>query len=346
MHTSDRALLGELQQATLGVLAATVGPGKDVALLDAPNLRNVGDSLIWAGQREYFRRLGLRTRYVADRRIYDPAAVRAALPSGGTILLNGGGTFGDLWETHQSHREQIASDLPDYKIVQLPQSVWFQSAQRAHQANRLLGAHPDFHLLVRDRESAARARAQLPDIATSYCWDMALGWRPPQARTEAGRDGVLVLARTDLEGTSGLSSADLANALGRPVPSVDWHNRGVAKAAWHTLRLVPRFVHRFALLRRPAFHRPTTAALAGINRINIDGGVRLVRGAGLMVVDRLHAHILAVHLGIPHVLLDNSYGKVKAVYDDYTGQFSTAHYARDVDEAIALAADLHDKSRR
>ncbi|MCF4122238.1 polysaccharide pyruvyl transferase family protein [Antribacter sp. KLBMP9083] len=343
-RTSDSVLLDELRQATSDALAAVVGTGKDVVLLDAPNQRNVGDSLIWAGEVEYFRRLGLRTRYVADRRSYDPAALRASLRPGGTVLIHGGGNFGDLWETHQSHREQIASDLPDYRIVQLPQSIWFQSPARAQRANRLLGAHPDFHLLVRDRESAARAAAQLPDVSTSYCWDMALGWRP--ARPVTRGTGVLVLARSDHEGTSGLSSADLTGALDRPVPSVDWQNRGLAEGAWHALRLVPRLVHRFPVLRRPALRPLTTAAITGINRINIDGGVRLLGGAGLVVVDRLHAHILAVHLGIPHVLLDNSYGKLKAVYDDYTGRFSTAHYARDLDEAIALAADLHDQSRR
>lgn len=113
-------------------------------------------------------------------------------------------------------------DFPDHKIVQLPQSVWFTSAERAQQANRVLGAHPDFTLLVRDRESEGRAAAQLPDVARRYCWDMALGWTPPSGKLRQRKGGVLVLARTDSEGASGLGNMDVETALGHDVVVADW----------------------------------------------------------------------------------------------------------------------------
>ena len=43
---------------------------------------------------------------------------------------------------------------------------------------------------------------------------------------------------------------------------------------------------------------------------------------GLVVTDRLHAHILSLLLDIPHVLLDNSYGKVAGFADQWTGDYA------------------------
>ena len=40
-------------------------------------------------------------------------------------------------------------------------------------------------------------------------------------------------------------------------------------------------------------------------------------------------------LGIGHVMLDNNYRKLGAVFDDYTGVFSTATYCTDLGEARA-----------
>jgi pyruvyl transferase EpsO len=51
---------------------------------------------------------------------------------------------------------------------------------------------------------------------------------------------------------------------------------------------------------------------------------RLVRGCvmlsqgRLVVTDRLHAHILCLMMGIPHVLVDNNYGKVRSFVDTWT----------------------------
>ena len=55
--------------------------------------------------------------------------------------------------------------------------------------------------------------------------------------------------------------------------------------------------------------------------------------------------MLSVLLDIDHVLVDNNYGKLRAVYQDYSGGFSRAHYAKSVDDALAFAATLADSPR-
>jgi exopolysaccharide biosynthesis predicted pyruvyltransferase EpsI len=337
VRAEDRATLADLRSRTIDVLVDVIGRGTTVALLDAPNQRNVGDSMIWAGEVEYFKALDLNVVHVTDLESYDQTAVRSVLPTDGVILIHGGGNVGDLWRGHQRHREQIARDFRDHRIVQLPQSVWFAEEKYAVNANRILGAHPDFTLLVRDHETEARAAAQLPDVPRRFCWDMALGWTPSVRRTRPRTPSVLLLARTDHEGRSNLADLDLSG-LGHPTMVRDWTSAELDTLGWRLARLIPKTARRWPRLKRSRLFRPLLqASFTWINRANVRSGVRLYEGRRLVVVDRLHAHILALLMGIDHVLLDNSYRKLGAVFDDYTGRFTTGSYAHDDAEAVELA---------
>ena len=69
-------------------------------------------------------------------------------------------------------------------------------------------------------------------------------------------------------------------------------------------------------------------------------GCSLMASARVVVTDRLHAHILCVLLGVPHVLLDNSYGKVRGFYEAWTSECSFARWADSADEALIEARAL------
>lgn len=342
---ADSVYLHDLRDATEHTLREAIGEFRDVAILDAPNQTNVGDSLIWAGELAYLHRLGLRLRYVADISSYDPAALRRAMPSG-VVLLHGGGNFGDLWTGHQDHREQIVRDLPDYRLVQLSQSIFFSSASRAAQADAVIGAHPDFRLLIRDSLSMERAAQQLPSLRPTYCQDMALGFDPPHVqRTSSGRD-LLIIARQDKEATSGLH--DVGDAWGPDivVTSTDWHSEGWLAIRYRAARRAMRLHHFLVRVRRRLGWTPilpqtiVRRLIASINETNIAGALRWYAAADLVVVDRLHAHVLALLLGIDHVALDNNYRKIGGVFDDYTGRFSTANYATDTTVAQERVREL------
>lgn len=345
LNDADRSYLGGIQDATREVLRKVIGDATPVAIVDAPNQRNVGDALIWLGELEYLRSLGLKIEYVADLWSYDAKALRKAMPTG-VILLHGGGNFGDLWIGHQILREIVATDFPDYKIVQLPQSIHFEDAQRAKLADEVLGRHPDLTVLVRESQSLGRAQQSLPNVAVEFCYDMALGWTPSKIPDRDER-GLLAIARADVEASSSLDSVDEDWIVGQHLTVTDWGPRGMSSVAWHGARSLTR-VHRFyARARRKLPYLPVnlpdkfgTWALARTNSANVSGAVDLYSHARVIVTDRLHAHVLAALLGKPHVVLDNSYGKVSGIFQEYTGQFSTARYAADLDTARGVAASL------
>lgn len=343
---SDVDHLAFIRSSTEATLRAAIGGPQDVALLDAPAQINVGDSLIWQGQLAYMERLGYRVRYISDNQSYDPARLRKALPDGGTVLLRGGGNFGDLWVGHQDHRERVAQDLPDFPIVQLTQSVMFRDPARAVQANRILGEHPSFKLLVRDDLSLERASAALPDVPMAPAMDMALGWTPTTLDTPVG-DHALVIAREDREAGSGLAKAASEWKTWYDIEVTDWGRHARYPLRWtqalRALRLngkARRAQRKYGRFVPTMSQRTLESSLLYLNAWNVESAVRRFHPSRAMATDRLHAHVMASLIGIPHVVLDNSHGKISQVFDSYTGQFSNAFYVTSPAEAFEKLTSL------
>jgi pyruvyl transferase EpsO len=78
---------------------------------------------------------------------------------------------------------------------------------------------------------------------------------------------------------------------------------------------------------------------------------RVLRGCGLLssgrvvITDRLHAHILSLLLGIPHAVLDNSYGKLGRFLEAWTGTAATVHRAASTGDAEDWAAEAVSGAR-
>lgn len=337
----DNAHLEAVRNLTEKTLREAIGDAEDVAILDAPNQRNIGDSLIWEGEIAYLERMGKRVRYVSDLRGYDRADLMRRLPKGGVVLLHGGGNFGDLWLGHQNHRERVVSELHDYRIVQLSQSIYFADRARAEQADRILSEHPDFRVLIRDHLSLQRAADYLPRLDCRFCPDMALGYEPhPMVGIPRESDLVLAIARADKESASGLRDVGTDWLHPLRLRITDWGLHAKDPIEWRVARGVAWVQHKLVAVRRKLrVHSPllpqvvVRKAIDTINRKNVRSALRLYAPAQAIVVDRLHAHVLAALLGTPHVLLDNNYRKLGAVFDDYTGGFSTARYCTELHEA-------------
>jgi pyruvyl transferase EpsO len=69
--------------------------------------------------------------------------------------------------------------------------------------------------------------------------------------------------------------------------------------------------------------------------------IRLARGLDLLargrtvVTDRLHAHILSFMMDIPHVALDNDYGKVSSFIEAWTSASPSVQTATNPGEALS-----------
>ena len=272
------------QQALRALYHRHIGPGQPYALLDFPDHANVGDSAIWLGELALLREVtGRDPDHVATWDAFDPAALRRDCP-GGTVFLHGGGNLGDIWPHHQHFREALMREVGEVTVVQLPQSIHFRDLANIAPFAEAVAAHPDFHLYVRDRQSLDFATAHLAcPVALAPDSAFALG---PQARRGEPDCDLLMLLRTDDERVAGIAPAT-AGAV-----TVDW-------LADDPLPPAPPGETRAAAFERMAIAR-------------VERGLALLSRGRRIVTDRLHGHILATLLGIPHLALDNDYGKLSA----------------------------------
>lgn len=285
---------------------AHVGPGSAYALVDFPDHPNVGDSAIWLGECRMLRAItGRPPDYVSTWHDFELAAFLRACPDG-TLFLHGGGNLGDLWPHHQQFREALLRAVRDRPVVQLPQSIHFADERGLARFAAIVAGHPDLTLHVRDSDSLAIAadhfncRTHLtPDSA------FALG---PQQRGEADTP-ILALMRTDIERRTAFAPS-LAGAT-----IVDW-------------------------LEEDA-DLPTGTSIAAREaqaRTRVARGLRLLSRGTSIATDRLHGHILATLLGIPHRVFDNRYGKLGAYIRAWTARSPLVQVATQEGFSAALPA--------
>lgn len=325
-----------LRPALDSVLQRHLGAPHKVALLDFPLHRNSGDSAIFLGSLNWLRQHGYEIVQVSSLSTYSPVSLRRRLGSDGTILINGGGNFGDLWPHIHRQRELVAADFRDTKVVQLPQSLHFTTdeALSACVAGPL-GSHEGFTLLTRDRASERLAREAFGNATVDLAPDMAFGLGC-RTITDTATE-ILWLARDDLE------RSDIgAVPRDRGIEITDWDMGRMRGPLWRSLATLPKGAK--ALRSRPFLHalavgasQPTFEPMA---RLALDSALATLARGRVVVTDRLHAHILSLLLGRPQVVMDNSYGKISSFMDAWTGTAPGVHAERDTAGALTTARRL------
>ncbi len=324
--------LAALRERAERGLRELVPPAAPVALLDVPSYPNVGDSAIWLGELAWLERNRSRVVYVASHRSYSSAAARRRVGGEATILLSGGGNLGDVYPWHQRLRERVIADFPGNRVVQLPVGLAATGEAALEGARGAFASHPDLTVLARDLRTAAAVRERLgieprlgPDAAH------LLG---PAVRPASPRQGILALLRADA------LAVGRREDLARAVPVADWvAGHGPRDGAALLRALKPLEV---ALGHLGAAGGPLNGPLARMHchyaARRLAAGLRLLGSARVLITDRLHGAILAAHLGIPHVLLDDRTGKMSGYRETWPGVLGPL--ARSPEEALAEARAL------
>lgn len=323
--TPDSQSAGLLVPALAARFAETVDgvlPAGPLALVDFPDHSNVGDSAIWLGEMAYLRARQRLPVYHSALGNHDDDEMRAVLGEG-TILIHGGGNFGTLWPKHEAFRLHLLRAHRGRPIVQMPESIHYADDAGIAEMATAIREHGNFTLLVRDARSLAFAEKHF-DCRIALCPDAAL--MLGRQEKAAPRARVFALLRTDHERAPGSNAA-----LPEGVIADDWldEDEGERKRIRMSLRL-----------RRVFTRNPQAMRLARQQKLaewRLARGLAMLSQGEVVVTDRLHAHILSVLLDIPHVLLDNSYGKVRGFADQWTGPYAGLSYATTREEAIAMA---------
>lgn len=329
----DVALIASLGDRIETALGQVLPDLSAFALVDFPKHDNVGDSAIWLGEVAYLNARRVKPGYVCTFGDFSADDLRRAVPAG-PILIHGGGNFGDIWPAHQAFRETLLAQFPDRQIVQLPQSLHFDSDEALKRTAAAIGKHGNFHLFVRDRRSYDIALNAF-DCPVELCPDSAI-YLGPLVRPVRPSADLFCLMRMDRERTEASAAA------------VDFP-KGAVIGDWTRLRRHARTLNKVSSMPLNPFLSPMErkyqfyTALA--NR-QLRRGTQLLSSGRVVLTDRLHAHIIALLLQIPHVVLDNSYGKVSGFVEQWTGASGLVNVAKDLPAAFAIYDSLKLDSRQ
>lgn len=325
-------------------LDAVLGGARTVALVNFPNHGNPGDPAIWLGTLSLLRDLGVRVGYRCAWWDFDPRALRDAVGDA-PVLINGGGNLGDLYAGQQSTRIEVLRTLRCNRIVQLPQSIHFTDPANERAMGELLAGHPDVRLMVREHRSVALARERWglrPVLSPDHA--LGLGRLP-----RSGRPTTPVLWLARLPGDP--EYVPYPEPSGDDVQRVEWlHGVPEAERTWDARGRVALRVNAWGRRHRERPSRWRHALVAAtyepLARRWVQRGVDLLCSAEVVVTDKLHGHLLCLLLDIPHVVLDNSYGKVSGTYETWTSDWPGAHRTDDAEHALELARELVQVGRR
>lgn len=328
-------LIHDLRARIRATLDTIVRGRSECALVDFPDHPNVGDSAIWLGEVAWLAAAGIRITYRCHAQSYNRQRL-AASSRDAAIFVSGGGNLGDIWTRHQWLRETVIRDFPDRPIIQFPQSIHFRDPDNLRRARAVFNGHPDLVLLLRDEASLQFARREFR--ATSIlCPDMAL-FIGPLGRPRPPDIDVFWLRRVDREAVpqdrdsnveTGLVAGDW---LDSPRPLIARVREAVQPLVNHH----PRRLHAVGHVLESSYD--------GQARKRVAFGCSLLSQGKVVITDRLHGHILSLLLGIPHVILDNSYGKVRGFFEAWTEGTPLARWADSPEAAVRAARALLEET--
>lgn len=300
---------------------SNVIPTGPVSLVDFPDHPNVGDSAIWLGEMAWLDDTGRTPAYSASLRSFCAELLESECPTG-PILIHGGGNFGTTWPKHEAFRLQLLRRFPGRPVIQLPQSIHYDDPASAAPMEDAIRHHGAFTLLVRDAESADFAQRHF-SCDVRLCPDSAiyLGVQP----RSRGKSALLALMRTDHE------RVVPPDSMPAEVVCCDWLDESQAVRRW--LRVRAR-ADRFRAAGRVAAQMLDHRRLAAWR---LERGLAMLSQARAVITDRLHAHILCLLLDIPHVALDNHYGKLARFAGQWSGSYRGFHQATSIADAVAIA---------
>lgn len=313
-------------------ILATLPVDAGIAYLDVPLTNNVGDLLIMEGTRTFFAKHRLRVRRA--RTLHNtPPRRQLNIPEGDTIVLQGGGNFGDIYPHIQEYRERIVREYPDHKIVILPQTIHYEDRDGLARAADRLNCHPDLTLFVRDGASLALARPLLgervhlaPDMAHQL-WPTLLSHTSASAALAPGDQGHLYFMRADRERGQTYEPFEAKRER-----FVDWpalipfslrlHNR-----LWREVAHLECRLGAFWDLERYHFSRVRAA---------IDAVATKLMPHSAWISSRLHGCLLGLLLDKPIAVVDNSYGKLSSYFATWGAWLAPVAEVRDNEEAAAI----------
>ena len=285
----------------------------DVALFGIVNHGNTGDTLITLGELDFLKQCGCRIRHtqlLIDESPYPD------LPKDCTILLQGGGDFGDMWRGIQERKLSIIKHYSEHRIIIFPESVHYHEQHFLLQDSEMLNQIHDLTICARDRASYEVLKQHFT-ATILLIPDMAFCIHPQSLKQYISPNptGTLYLKRIDKEQSN--EHYDIqADSIS------DWPTINNDSTPIRRSMLMIGYKDGFRL-------RGMNLCAKALQKINlwyvlhtvyphvVQSSVRFLSSYSNLYLTRLHSAILSILIDKPFTLLDNSYHKNQNFYQTW-----------------------------
>ena len=308
------------------IIFETLAPiiGKKVALLGLPGHGNIGDTYISLGEFSLLKEIGVKCIY--KKLLVDDANKLPSLPEDCTILMQGGGDFGDIWRGIQEARLTAIRKYKNHRIIIFPQTVFYLDLNNLKQDARLLEDCPDLIICARDKKSYEILSGSfknkillVPDMAFFIPVKYLRKFMAFPSKKS------LYLKRIDKE----------LNNCNYTIENISQDIKDWPTA--QNSQFIIRLFFRFVGITDAFYLRKMFSVSEFIRKLSLfylqwilypyiaKTGVQFLSAYNVITVTRMHAAILAVLLNKPVNLVNNSYGKNKNFYDSWLTDLDTIH---------------------
>ncbi len=287
--------------------------GDNCILTDLPYHDNLGDVLIWQGELDFLSSINKFPKSTTSAGTF----LYPNLPDNITILLHGGGNFGDLYRNFQEFRLNVINRYKNNRIIMFPQSVWYDNLDLLEKDAKQMSRHKNLYLCARDKYSfdffkkhfSANNILLVPDMAFCINDKRFADYRKKDSSKK------LYLNRIDKEHSN--------NSIITKSPDLDikdWPKYGERKGGFkfmiyscavirrlHCMPVAQNLIASIVNSYAKNYWRPSRETLAA----------KFLSEYGQIITTRLHALILSVLLHIPAKFIDNTTGKLSAFYNQW-----------------------------
>lgn len=322
-----------------------------LALMDVPLHWNLGDSFIWHGDNLF---IGLQSLPVATLRDPEQRELDTLRSSSDnvTLLLHGGGNFGDWWRENADFRLKVLNELPKNRVIFLPQSIHYREDKYIAQDREAFEKHDKLTLLLRDCPSLQFARANFPHTESLFVPDMAFMIGPLAPASDPMFD-IMFLLRTDTEKSINDTHLDRAKRIAREkqLSYEIWDFPVAGYPIPESIASRHSVMYDYRKLYPNISAQDIPKDILPLFRVAM--GNKLLSRGSVIITDRLHASILGVLMGRPVIYVDNAYKKLSNIWSsmalqvpDCSGNNLRTRHADTVDSAVELAYELIRDTRK
>lgn len=282
------------------LITDTLNPliGKKYVLVDCPYYSNIGDQLIWEGEKSFLKEYNRNCVSYSSRNYFKYPELEREV----TILFQGGGNLGNLYREHFDFLLSIMNQYPHNRIVIFPQTIFYSNPNICLEDANSLNKHADLHFCIRDKKgfqlmkkNGLRNIYLLPDMA--FCIPL----QRLRCVSDVPVKGSLYLKRVDKELLT--STVDFDVDFIKDWPTFEGRVfDGIFFA---------KVLNKLATWRIPFSSEIWNHYADTVYRKNlIDIGRDFINSYDPIISTRLHAIILALMCGKSVTAIDNSYGKI------------------------------------